>query len=91
VHYLLWAGFSRLDRSQLSKLHEPAISGLICQAIALVLDDRASPTGSMITKSTMIRPSMTGSVKGNIVFESTSSLLHGDLDRELVFALKRNL
>jgi hypothetical protein len=43
VHYLLWAGFSRLDRSQLSKLHEPAISGLICQAISLVLDDKASP------------------------------------------------
>ena len=43
VHELLILGFSRLDRSQLSTMHEPAISGLICQAIANVFDDPNSP------------------------------------------------
>lgn len=43
VHELLLLGFSRLDRSGLSTMHEPAISGLICQAIADVLDDPKSP------------------------------------------------
>lgn len=36
-------GFSRLKRDELPKSHEPVISGMICEGIAKVLDDRASP------------------------------------------------
>lgn len=43
VHLLVWEGFLRVDRTSISTLHEPAISGLICKGISLVLDDAASP------------------------------------------------
>lgn len=43
VHLLVWEGFSRVNRASISTLHEPAISGLICEGISLVLDDAASP------------------------------------------------
>lgn len=43
VHTLVWNGFTRLDRSLLPTLHEPEISGLICQMIAEILDDSTSP------------------------------------------------
>ncbi len=36
-------GYSRLKRSALPDLHEPAISGLICESIEAVLDDVESP------------------------------------------------
>ncbi len=43
VHILLWMGYSRLDRSLLPGLEEPAISGLICESIEAVFDDPKSP------------------------------------------------
>lgn len=43
VHSLLWAGFLRIDRANISTMHEPAISGMICKGISLVFDDAASP------------------------------------------------
>ena len=43
VHTLLWMGYSRLKRSTLSNLDEPAISGLICENIEAVFDDAESP------------------------------------------------
>ena len=43
VHLLIWQGYSRLDRSVLPTLYEPAISGLICEAIAKHLDDPHAP------------------------------------------------
>ena len=43
VHVLVWEGYSRLDRSKLSRLHEPEISGLICEAIQRTLDDPTAP------------------------------------------------
>lgn len=43
VHLLIWHGYSKLDRSLLASLHEPAISGLICQEIEGHLDDPQAP------------------------------------------------
>ena len=43
VHLLVWQGYSRLDRSQLQSMHEPAITGLICEQVAHILDDPSSP------------------------------------------------
>ena len=43
VHILLWMGYSRLERSALPNLDEPAISGLICESIEAVFDDATSP------------------------------------------------
>lgn len=43
VHILLWMGYSRLKRSTLPNLDEPAISGLICKNIEAVFDDAESP------------------------------------------------
>ena len=43
VHILLWMGYSRLMRSTLPNLDEPAISGLICENIEAVFDDAKSP------------------------------------------------
>lgn len=43
VHLLVWEGFLKVDRTNLSTLHEPAISGLICQGISRALDDAESP------------------------------------------------
>ena len=43
VHLLVWHGYAQLDRSILATLHEPAISGLICEAIEKHLDDPMSP------------------------------------------------
>lgn len=43
VHILLWMGYSRLKRSALPALHEPEISGLICESIEAVFDDAQSP------------------------------------------------
>jgi len=43
VHILLWMGYSRLKRSTLPNLDEPAISGLICESIEAVFDDAKSP------------------------------------------------
>ena len=43
VHTLLWMGFSRLKRSTISNLDEPAISGLICESIEAIFDSAESP------------------------------------------------
>ncbi len=43
VHLLVFRAHSRLDRASLQSLHEPAITGLICQQIEAILDDPASP------------------------------------------------
>lgn len=43
VHQLIWMGFSRLRRTGLSNMHEPEISGMICESIEEVLDDAKSP------------------------------------------------
>jgi len=43
VHLLIWHGYLQLDRSSLASLHEPAISGLICQEIERHLDDPQAP------------------------------------------------
>ena len=43
VHLLVWQGYSRLDRQQLQSMHEPAITGLICEQIEHILDDPNSP------------------------------------------------
>lgn len=43
VHLLVWHGYAQLDRSILATLHEPAISGLICEAVEKYLDDPNSP------------------------------------------------
>lgn len=43
VHLLIWHGYSQLNRSILATLHEPAISGLICQGIEQHLDNPQAP------------------------------------------------
>jgi len=43
VHLLVWQGYSRLNRAQLQTLHEPAITGLICEQIEKIFDDPNSP------------------------------------------------
>ena len=44
VHLLVWQGYSRLNRQQLQTMHEPAITGLICEQIEHILDDPNSPS-----------------------------------------------
>jgi len=39
VHQLVWHGYSQLKHSTLSSLHEPAISGQICEQIEKYMDD----------------------------------------------------
>ncbi|MEP3481126.1 MAG: hypothetical protein ABJZ55_17895 [Fuerstiella sp.] len=43
VHVLVWRAYSQLDRSTLSVMDEPEISGLICEAIQVTLDDPNAP------------------------------------------------
>lgn len=43
VHLLVWQGYSRLNRQQLQSMHEPAITGSICEQIEHILDDPKSP------------------------------------------------
>lgn len=43
VHLLVWQGYSQLNRAQLQTLHEPAITGMICEQIEQILDDPDSP------------------------------------------------
>ena len=43
VHQLVWHGYSQLEHSTLSSLHEPAISGQICEQIEKYMDDPKAP------------------------------------------------
>jgi len=43
VHLLIAMGFSRLDKSQLATMHEPAITGLIHESVETIFDDTNSP------------------------------------------------